>query len=74
MWPYKSRTFRLFSSASIFSKDLFTYLLIIGDADVAVFMYFFAQQGNFITSLLHLFVYGISHITVILLASNELFL
>ena len=70
MWPYKSHTFRLFSSTPIFSKDKLTYLLIIGDTDVAVFMYFFTQQGNFITALLHLFVYGISHITVILLAAN----
>ena len=70
MWPYKSHTFRLFSSTPIFSKDKLTYLLIIGDTDVAVFMYFFTQQGNFITALLHLFVYDISHITVILLAAN----
>ena len=70
MWPYKSHTFRLFSSTLMFSKDKLTYLLIIGDTDVAVFMYFFTQQGNFITALLDLFVNDISHITVILLTAN----
>ena len=51
-----------------------TYLLIIRDTDVTVFMYFFAELRNFLTSLLHLFVDGISQISVVMFTTDQHFL